>query len=125
MRLENKTLIVLIDDEDVDFAGKLERLRLAFIAMGFKGYYIKTTCYDTLEELGLDPLELNLIMYDHVKKTAATVEIEEIIPNTLRKQLYNLAVGLGKKQKVAVVNKYLNSKDCSYGQENGSEKVDL
>ena len=85
--------------------------------------YIKTTCYDTLDPMGLDAHEINLIMYDKKKGTVLAAELEELSTKTLKKQLYNLKVGMGKKISMNTFNKYMNSKDCSIGA--SSEDTDL
>lgn len=76
---------------------------------------LNTTCYDDMGVLGMDPEELNLVMYDRKKQRVLAVELEDFETRAVAKQLYNLKVGMGKKVRPQTFDKYLGSKDCSIG----------
>lgn len=87
-------------------------MRTAFFNLGGRFYYIRYSCYGDLDELDLDGEEINILLYDLKTKSVLSAELEDINAPTLRKQLYNLKVGLGKKLRLGRVESFLQSYDC-------------
>lgn len=87
---------------------------------------MKYSCYGNLDELDLDGEEINLLLYDLKTKNVHSAELEDINPSTLRKQLYNLKVGLGKKFRLGRVESFLQSYDCDMQEDTTpKEPVDI
>ena len=113
--VRDQILFLLVDDDDIDYKRKVYTLKIGVVTSGLKGYFVKTSCYDTMESLGIDPEELNLALYDRKKATVTVVEVEDFSSQVLKKQIQNLRNGLGKKVKLSLFESYISSKDCSYG----------
>ena len=103
-------------DEDIDYATKRETMRVAFFRSDTRAFVLNTTCYDDMKPLGMDPLEINIVVFDRKSKVLRTAEMEDLASQTISKQIYSLKVGLGRKINQSTFEKYLSSKDCSYGE---------
>lgn len=86
---------------------------------------MKSSCYDDLDELELDPEEINIFLYDLKTKQVFTYEAEELNPFSLKRQLYNMKVGLGKKIKLTRFESFLSSRDCSASGRSDVDETDL
>lgn len=115
----------MTQDEDIDFPSKFEQLKNSFFTLGVRFYYLKASCYDDVDELELDPEEMNLVMYDLKTKQVLSAELEELNPFNLKRQLYNMKVGLGKKIKLTRFESFLSSRDCSGSDKAASDDTDL
>ena len=115
--VDDQVLLLLVDDDDIDYKRKVATIRVGVVQSGFHGFSVKTSCYDTMDSLGLDPEELNLVMYNRKKGTVTSLEVEDFSTASIKKQVEKLRTGLGKKLKLSLFESYIASKDCSYGNE--------